>query len=194
MNKQTYPIPEGCKAITIETIDNQIITTFEPAQAQPEFKRGDVIYCEDKDGFSWVFILKEKTIRKYNPYNYFCVVTSIGEIATDDRCRHPERVFRHATPEEAQRLWDALAKEGKKWNPETMEVEEIKKERWRAKQSENYWMINSEFEIKETRDTYGVFDTLQYYSGVYFKTEEQAQRAVDKLKQTLADFWKEELK
>lgn len=189
MNKQTFTIPEGCKAITMEIIDNTIVTTFEP-----QFKKGDVIYCEDKDGFSWVFVLKEKTNREPNPYDYFCVVTSIGEIATDDRCRHPERVFRHATPEEAQRLWEALAKEGKRWNHETMQVEEIKKKQWRAKQGEYYWMIQSDLTVKKTNDTYGVFDTLQYYSGMYFKTEEQALRVADRLQKSLADFWKEELK
>ena len=194
MNKQTYPIPEGCKAITMEIIDNTIVTTFEPAQAQPEFKRGDVIYCEDKDGFSWVFILKEKTIRKYNPYNYFCVVTSIGEIATDDRCRHPERVFRHATPEEAQRLWDALAKDDKRWNPETMEVEEIKKEIPRAKLWDPYWVFDSDFDVSSCQETNHKADNNSHQKGRYFLSKEQAQRATDKLKQALADFWKEELK
>ena len=101
MTKQTFTIPEGCKAVTVEQVGNQIITTFEP-------------------GF--------------------------------------------------------------------------KKERWRAKQSKNYWMINSEFEIKKTSDTYGVFDTLQYYSGNYFQTEEQAQRASDLLKAELDKFWERELK
>lgn len=75
MNKQTYPIPEGCKAITMEIIDNTIVTTFEP-----EFKRGDVIYCEDNDGFSWVFILREKINRGFDPYEYFCSITSKGKI------------------------------------------------------------------------------------------------------------------
>jgi hypothetical protein len=28
--KQTFEIPEGCRKVTIEQIDNQIITTFEP--------------------------------------------------------------------------------------------------------------------------------------------------------------------
>ena len=42
MTKQTFTIPEGCKAVTVEQVDNQIITTFEP-----EFKRGDVCQHEN---------------------------------------------------------------------------------------------------------------------------------------------------
>ena len=189
MNKQIFQIPEGCKAVTVEQVGNQLITTFEP-----QFKRGDVIYCKYDNGDNWVFILKGITDSLVYPYGSFCSATSKGKFAKNDCHRHPERVFRHATPEEAQRLWDALAKEGKRWNPEKMQVEEVKKERWRARQSENYWMIDSEFEIKKTSDTYGVFDTLQYYSSNYFKTEDQAQRVADKLKQALAEFWEEELK
>lgn len=190
MNKQTYPIPEGCKAITMEIIDNTIVTTFEP-----EFKRGDVIYCEDNDGFSWVFILREKINRGFNPYEYFCSITSKGKINTDDCCRHPERIFSHATPEEAQRLWDALAKEGKRWNPETMEVEEIKKELWRADCQRFYFFITDHnFSVSECMETSHLADCMRYNSGNYFQTEEQAQRAANRIKTALSEFWKEELK
>ena len=192
MNKQTYPIPDGCKAITMEIIDNTIVTTFEP-----QFKRGDAIYCEDKDGFSWVFILKEKTNGEYNPYEYFCCVTSTHNIYIDGFSKHPERVFRHSTPEEAQRLWDALAKEGKRWNPETMEVEEIEKEIPRAKIGSVYYSVDFGNRIKPfyySEEVNDEIDKRNHETGNYFLTEEQAQRAADKLKQALADFWKEELK
>ena len=190
MNKQTFQIPEGCKAVTVEQVGNQIITTFEPA-----FKRGDVIYCEDRDGFSWVFILKEKTNREYNPYDYFCGVTSTSGIIIDNSCRHPERVFRHATPEEAQRLLDALAKKGKRWNPETMQVEPIKKERWRAKVGQQYHYIMFPTLCIVCSEYSNSSEEVKMCSiGNHFQTKEQAQRSADKLKQALADFWKGELK
>lgn len=34
MTKQSFPIPEGCKAVTVEQIGNQIITTFEPTKKE----------------------------------------------------------------------------------------------------------------------------------------------------------------
>ena len=43
-----------------------------------------------------------------------------------------------ATPEEAQRLWDALAKQGKRWNPETMAGWRLKRTGGGLKGGENY--------------------------------------------------------
>ena len=34
--KQTFKIPEGCKTVTIEQIDNKIVTTFECAEKMLE--------------------------------------------------------------------------------------------------------------------------------------------------------------
>ena len=121
MNKQTFQIPDGCKAVTVEQVGNQIITTFEP-----EFKRGDVLINDDKD----IFVLdKIDGDYAYEIVGFFkSRLLTFGNdefFAFIHRCRH-------ATTEEAQRLWDALAKEGKRWNPETMEVEEIEKKLWRA--------------------------------------------------------------
>ena len=43
--KQIYEIPEGCTRISIEKIDNTIVTTFEPEI--PEYKKGDIISKND---------------------------------------------------------------------------------------------------------------------------------------------------
>lgn len=189
MNKQTYPIPEGCKAITMEIIDNTIVTTFEP-----QFKRGDVLIGQNKD----IFIL-DKVLN--NVYYYFIAYFEFKD--EEDSCiifmnyiNHPDylKSIRHATPEEAQRLWDALAKEGKRWNPETMQVEEIKKEVQRAKKGDTYWYFGNRFGIFNSTENGDNVDDARYDFGNYFLTKEQAQRAAEKLKQALADFWEEELK
>lgn len=189
MTKQTFQIPEGCNAITVEQVGNQIITTFEP-----EFKRGDVIYCGDKDGYHWVFILKEKTNREDNPYDYFCILTLSVTIKMNSCCRHPDLIFRHATPEEAQRLWDALAKQGKRWNPKTMKVEDIKKDRWRAKLGEDYYFFYWDMSVAtDTEDGHNT-DNDRYNSGNYFRTKEQAEMAKLYVQKAYNDFWKEELR
>ena len=189
MNKQTFQIPDGCKAITVEQVGTQLVTTVEV-----EFKRGDVIYCEDTDGFNWVFILKEKIIGEINPYTYFCIYTSTGAIKMNECCRHPHLIFRHATLEEAQRLWDALAKQGKRWNPETKKLEEIKKDRWRAKVGEKFYSIGSDMYIFAVTECRYTTDNIQYAIGNYFRTEEQAKRASAYIQKALDDFWKEEFK
>lgn len=189
MNKQTFQIPDGCKSVTVEQVGNQIITTFEPV-----FKRGDVIYCEDRYGFNWVFILKEKINRGFNPYEHFCSITSIGKIKTNDCCRQPERIFRHATSEEAQRLWDALAKEGKRWNPETMQVEPIKKERWRAEKYEVYYCpIDFEGANFGTQENRSIIDDYMFDNGFYCQTPDQSERLFKVIKQVTDKFWEEEL-
>lgn len=189
MNKQTFQIPEGCKAITMEQVGNQIITTFEP-----EFKRGDILYGPCHAGYAESIAIFNKNIEgENNLFLVFAVLVS-DNVYLETDLRHSS-LRRHATPEEAQRLWDALAKVGKRWNPETMQVEEIKKEIPRAKYMENYYIVEYDsFHVFEASETKHRFDNGRHEIGNYFLTKEQAQRAADKLKSALDEFWKEELK
>lgn len=190
MTKQTFTIPEGCKAVTVEQVGNQIITTFEPV-----FKRGDVIYCEDNDLYTWIFIFESENTDESNQYKYFCLLTGRNDIFFNSRCRTTSKKLRHATPEETQRLLDALAKKGKRWNPEKMQVEEIKKEIPRAKFHEDYYFVGfGSRRIIKSHETEHRYDYERHEIGNYFLTEEQAQRAAEKIKQALANFWEEELK
>lgn len=186
MTKQSFPIPEGCKAVTVEQVGNQIITTFEP-----EFKRGDILVT--KNNICFIFRPTETD----KAYFYF-----MHDLDKDLRNSFSESQYcglfsncRHATPEEAQRLWDALAKEGKRWNPETMQVEEIKKERWRAKNGGIYYSVDmsSSRSVYYSEECSDKIDDRQYKNGNYFQTEEQAQRAVYRLKAELDKFWEDEL-
>lgn len=189
MNKQTFPIPEGCKAVTVEQVGNRLITTFEPEK--PEFKRGDVLISTRRSAGICVF---DKII------NGDCAVEIIGVI--DGKITFPagggyfEDTYnlRHATPEEAQLLWDALAKEGKRWNPETMQVEDIEKKLWRGEKGCVYFYFDWNLVVLGTQECECYVDKLRYNAGNYFRTREQAQRAADKLKSALSEFWKEELK
>lgn len=60
--------------------------------------------------------------------------------------------------------------------------------RWRAKKGEKYWFISGHsFNILETIDNYGKLDKTQYELGNYFKTKEDAQVKLDKIKQIFAE-------
>ena len=196
MTKQTFTIPEGCKAVTVEQVGNQIITTFEPV-----FKRGDVLMCYDEKTNNNIgrFIFIFKDIVPDNMCNGMCSYVHLSlnrlRLYYEDRLASNWDVLRHATPEEAQLLWSALAKNGKRWNPETMQVEPIKKERWRAEIEYRYWFVkNVCFEVSSTVDVKDHNDNERYNSGNYFQTEEQAQRAAGLLKAELDKFWEEELR
>lgn len=183
MTKQTFTIPEGCKAVTVEQVDNQIITTFEP-----EFKRGDVLISKG----GGICVLDEITNKNQ-------AVEIIGLIG--NKITHQSKPYyfdntqrlRLATPEEAQLLWDALAKKGKRWNPETMKVEEIKNELWMAEKGGEYYYIRYDHTVCRDVEC-GANDDITYYeAGNYFQTKDQAQRAADRLKAELDKFWEEEL-
>lgn len=187
--KQSFKIPEGYTSVTIEQVGNQIIATFEPSQ--PKFKRGDVL--STKTGTICIFkdIFDDGKVESFAGVNaYRCLFED------SNRPRFAGRIheYRHATPEEAQLLWDALTKEGKRWNPETMQVEEIKKEIWRAEPFEYYYVpfspcgCNAEVEIND------VYDDFRHKNGFYCQTEDQSERLFEKLKQAAAEFWKDELK
>lgn len=183
MTKQTFTIPEGCKAVTVEQVGNQIITTFEPV-----FKRGDVLIA--KETYS-----KRESILVYGYHDGAFTIPIVGiydgAVVFGGIC---SAKYRHATPEEAQLLWDALAKEGKQWNHETMQVEPIKKERWRAEQCEDYYYIDSSLRVEDGYDARRGVDDIMHEKGNYFQTEEQAQRAANRLQAELDKFWEEELK
>lgn len=185
MKKETFPIPAGCKVVTIEQVGNQIVVRFEP-----EFKRGDVLIMK-----------KHNVICVFNEFKGEDSFTEIVGLLEDGRLTFFNENefdlvsgFRHATPEEAQQLWDALAKDRKRWNPEKMKIEEIEKKRWRANHYKEYYYINPHFEIAcEKIDTYEFIDNERYSLGNYFQTKEQAQKALQKVKETILIFWKEEL-
>lgn len=67
MNKQTFDIPENCKA-TVEQTGNQIVITFEPNKV--EFKKGDFITINYK---SWNLIGIIKNNLHHN-HNYSLII------------------------------------------------------------------------------------------------------------------------
>lgn len=190
MTKQSFPIPEGCKAVTVEQVGNQIITTFEPSQ--PKFKRGDVLISKDEK-YCWIVVFKGfDQLPSLNKMCFYVMLSGAQRIVLNDNC-NPEG-FRHATPEEAQQLWDALAKDGKRWNLETMQVEPTKKKRWRAESGEEYYFISPSLRTGAGYEVEHDVDNIRYEKGNYFQTIEQAQRAANRLRAELDKFWEEELK
>lgn len=185
MTKQSFTIPEGCKAVTVEQVGNQIITTFEPG-----FKRGDVLIA--KSGAICIF----DKISSNGVDFYEIIAIYRGKIYKRDSYIFGQTEdYRHATPEEAQFLWDALAKEGKRWNPETMQVETIKKKRWRAEKCKVYYCpIDFEGANSPTGDYKSIIDDYMFDNGFYCQTPDQSKRLFEVIKQVTDKFWEEELR
>lgn len=174
--KQTFEIPEGCNRVTIEQQGRQIITTFEP-----EFKEGDVLFVEENMPYlSTIFVFK-KNIDNNRNESYVAIID--GDYGCTSGSVHG--FPRHATEEEKQKLFDAMAKDGKRWNAEEKQVEDIKPKRWRAKENMNYWHLDSQ--LNASRDTeHGVkWDDMRYISGNYFISDDDAESAAEKIKELL---------
>lgn len=174
--KQTFEIPEGCNRVTIEHQGRQIITTFEP-----EFKEGDVLFVEENMPYlSTVFVFK-KNIDNNRNESYVAIVDGDYGCTSGSVNGFP----RHATEEEKQKLFDAMAKDGKRWNAEEKRVEDIKLKRWRAKRNEQYYTLDDYFEVFESEENNDHIDEKRYEYGSYFQTEQQAESAAEKIKELL---------
>ena len=191
----TITIPDGCKA-TIK--DGSVVfekEEKEEAKTQ-DFKDGDVLTSLFDNKV--VFIFKEDELKQKENKNdyYVChiyVSSSIGytiEVPTKDSlsfCGHKDEV-RLATDEEKQLLFDKMKKTGLKWNAEEKRVEKI---RWRAKEGEEYFMIEADVKVKAYRDDNDEDDNTLYNALNYFHTEEQCKEAAKRVKETLKKYHEE---
>ena len=116
--RHTFDVPDGVKKITVSQEGNRIIVEMVPEKVEP--KPGDVMVND----YGSVYIFKKvdgnSVVGKY-AHRYFALLAKDGHLITDSICTSG----RPATSEEAQPLWDALKKAGKRWNPETMQVEDV---------------------------------------------------------------------
>ena len=188
MKPARFKIPKGCESITFEQIGNTLVTTFD---VESEFKIGDV--CVDESGKRPIIFIfggyDGKYARRYADVwgdGSGCFISPIAESYGE------EMDFRHATESEKQVIFDALAKIGKMWDAEKLEITNLKdtahKRRWRAKLGKYYWGITEDIEPIEYREDNDSFDRKNYKIGNYFQTEEIAQQACDLFSENLKEF------
>lgn len=121
MKKQTFRIPDGCTEISIEQDGDMIITKFEKAKVEVEFKNGDIIKCARA-----IILLKRHGPDDSNLCHFR--LYDDGDANCDCNYNWWNEPHRLATPSEAQLLFDALAKAGKQWNAEKLCIEDLKVE------------------------------------------------------------------
>lgn len=136
----TFEVEDWCK-ITNEACIRQYIrdieednggklnlTTLEIENNQPEFKDGDIAFA-DYGNRQGVFIVSDKT-DLYEGYSSFISLDLRGlTLSMGYRtCFFKKNLceLRLATEEEKQQLFDALAKEGKRWDAENKMVVDLK--------------------------------------------------------------------
>ena len=88
--------------------------------------------------------------------------------------------YRPATKAEKQRLFDALAKEGKRWNAEKKCVEDLP--RWRTDYNKTYLYISSQCSIIDEKECGAFIDESRYNVGNYFRTREAAEKVAEQIR------------
>lgn len=105
------------------------LETLEIEKPQPEFKDGDIL-VNPSASFGGYYIFISKEYDKHN-LNYYVAVDNVLDnlyFPSGSPWCGKNEVIRFATEEEKQQLFDALAKEGKRWNAEKKIIEDAKKE------------------------------------------------------------------
>ena len=160
-------IPDGCKA----TIKDGIVI-FEK-----DFEDGDVLHSVHDD---LMLIYKEgsSSERFSSHFNTIHNYDSGWNIHS----------FRHATEEEKQLLFDKMKEQGLKWNAEEKRVEKLL---WRADVGEEYYHLGTQGIPMEDKEGGLIADANRYKFGNYFHTEEQAEEAAKRVKETLRNYHEE---
>ena len=168
----TIAIPEGCKAVVK---DGSVV--FE--KEVQEFENGDVL-CSVYNSTMLIFKeeYKDHSNRFYTHYN---TNHSSNEKWNKD-------AFRLATEEEKQLLFDKMKERGLLWNAEKKRVEKI---RWRACVGKEYYFFNPSLDVMKIEECRSVICSEHYLASNYFRTNEQAEEAVRRVKETLRKYHEE---
>lgn len=176
-------IPEGCKAVTVKVDGGKVITEFEPKEEKWKPKDGDILFCDKTDCTSACVVIyagvnKDGAIKSYSGLNL-----GNGKLTAkfNERGFGFIKEFRPATEAEKQRLLDALAKEGYRWNPDKKELEKLP--RWRADKRRLYYFIAQDSIVLGREEASKEFDNHNYSFGNYFKTSEAAERVASQIRE-----------
>ena len=172
----TITIPKGCKAIVKgKSVVFEKEEKEEKDEAQ-EFKDGDVLHCT-LDDLMLIFKAKHNHVRG-------CFDSHYNNKDLSDELWNT-RLFRHATEEEKQLLFDKMEEQGLRWDAEEKRVEKI---RWRAKKDGYYYYINRGLTTANTTESGYNTDTIRYSVLNYFRTKEHAKEAARRVQETLKKY------
>ena len=144
------------------------------------FKDGDFIINGDSR-YAEIGIFKN---RGKSRYELFAHITWNGHLL---RWYENDTLFmwlsdntRLATESEKQRLFDAMAKEGLRWNPDAKRVEKLP--RWLAKDGEKFYYISATLHVVECQaSNQSMVDSTFYAINNYFKTKEAAEHVAKQI-------------
>ena len=178
---------------TLEVVDGvMIVSPIEDKVDISQFKDGDIITCGGKS-YSWTCVLRGEI--EQNVDNMFiaeyCNVDSEGDYSCENGDSNFATWVRYATEEEKQKLFDALAKEGKAWDSERKAVVDLK---WKPKIGDKY--NHPMCSITDDGMRYGsatathtdsLFDKRLIKQNLAFKTKEECEAYCERLNQAIME-------
>jgi hypothetical protein len=155
---QIINVPEGAKIVIEDGI----------TIVEPKFKNGDIVFGS-YNGNSWIGIFN-KYINN-NAFEYHARICNYSLEYSDYVSIGLAQ--RHATESEKQLLFDAIAKDGMQWNPDTKQIEDLI---WKPKRNELYYVPDvCDGELySEIFNEGHCFDEICIERNIAFKTPEEA--------------------
>lgn len=133
-NIQDYHIENNKDAAQtyINTVEERLggklnLETLEIEHTEPkqEFKDGDIVSIEDDNDYKAIIIYKSNGGCMFR--SYALIDNIYNQLGIDKIVNTLGRWIHLATDSEQQQLFSALEKEGKRWNPDTKQIEDLPK-------------------------------------------------------------------
>ena len=179
-------IPDGCKAVVK---DGSV--TFVKEEEDKEFKDGDILIDDRKlSEFPCKIIMIYKGAKSEDGcYECYIFRNLMGSLVINKGCCGSEFVrIRHATEEEKAELFDKVKEQGLKWNAEEKKVEKLK---WRAEEGDGYFYVDNQGRKIAKNEECKFVDEDRFAFGNYFRTINQAEEAVRRMKEVLIQYHEE---
>lgn len=154
-----------------EALEKLWIESIWKDREQCPFKDGDIIISGDRR-YSDIGIFKSMGLSRYST-NVYVVLNGQFLHGYESHMWMSDNV-RLANEEERQKLFNALAKEGLRWNAKEKQAEKLP--RWLAKDGEKFYYVSATLHVLEaTAMNSSMIDSTFYGIGNYFRTKEAAE-------------------
>lgn len=177
--KKTYKItlPKGARVCTIDAKEDDGVLNVTVNMEQKYVPKAGEIVVNNMDTIA-IYAGTNKTggIMTYAALHGQRLQTVFSEEGwgyTDNY--HP------ATDAEKRRLFDALAKQGKRWNAEKKCIEDLP--RWRAKKRSLYYYIIQDRMVFYKEEKHEASNDHNYELGNYFRTREAAEKVASQIRE-----------
>ena len=157
-----------------EAICGKKVQKYEP-------KDGDFVYV--KEGYEHIAIFKKEVGEDMYVHANSNMSLSVPNIIVYDStplcCIGDIKEIRPATEAEKKLLIEKLAEVGKRWNPNTKQIEDV---RWRANRLGTYYYVQCDTNVTDSLESNTGFDDLCYKAYNYFKTREAAEKVAEQIR------------